>query len=78
MLLRRVKHVDVVLENVIGSVALKAADFHRVAFKIEDDAGAFAKDLSGTDARAARAEDIGREDGAGRGDGILVGDFFDE
>ena len=75
---RGVEDVDVVVENVVGGVALEASDFHGIAFQIEDDAGAFAEDFGRADAGAAGAEDIGGEDGAGGAGRIPVGDFFDE
>jgi len=75
---RGVQNVDVVVENVIGGVALEASDFNRVALEIEDDAGAFAKDFGRTDTGATGAEDVGGEDGAGRAGKIAGGDLFDE
>lgn len=71
-----VEDVDVVVENVVGGVALEASDFDGIAFQIEDNARTFAKDLGRADAGATGAEDIGGEDGAGGAGRIFVGDFL--
>ena len=72
------KNVDLVLENVVGGIALEASDFHRVTLEVENDAGAFTKDLSRADTGTTGAEDVGGENGAGRSGRIAIGDFFDE
>lgn len=73
-----VEDVDLVLVNVVGGVALEAADLHRIALEVEDDAGAFAEDFRGADAGAACAEDVRGEDRAGGAGEVAVGDFFYE
>ena len=55
------KHLNLILINVIGRVTLQAADFHRVAFAIEHDACAFAKDRGRANPRATCAENIRAE-----------------
>ena len=75
---RGLEDVDVVVENVVGGVALESSDFHGITFQIEDHAGSFTEDFSRADTSATGAEDIGGEDGSGGAGRIPVGDFFDE
>ena len=69
---------DAVFVNMIGRVTLEPADFDRVAVAIEHDAGAFAEHLGRANPRAARAKDVGGENGAGRAGHIPGHDLFDE
>ena len=57
---------------------MESADFHGAAIGVAHDASAFAEDFGGTNAGAARAEDVGVENGAGGAGGIAAGDFPDE
>src|SRR4029079_16470137 len=56
---------DAVLINMIRRVALEPADLDRVAIAIEHHAGALAQHFGRANPRAARAKDVGREDGPG-------------
>jgi len=54
----RFQHGDFFIEQVIGGIALQAADFYRVSLAVEHHARAFTQDFGRTNARAACAQDV--------------------
>src|SRR6185369_9432619 len=69
---------DAVLINMIRRVALEPADLDRVAVAIEHHARALAQHFGRANPRAARAQDVGREDGPGCAGKIAGHDLLDE
>src|SRR6476661_1251485 len=69
---------DAVFINMIRRVALEPADLDRVAVAIEHYARALAEHLGRANPRAARAKDVGREDGPGCAGKVAGHDLFDE
>jgi hypothetical protein len=62
----------------VHGVALKAANLNGLFVVAMIDAGAFAKDIHGTDTRATGAENIGVEDGERGAGEVSLRDFLDE
>ena len=74
---RRVQNGNSPSRDKIGRVTLKEADLDGFIIMSEN-AGSFAEDLSGADARATCSEDVGREDRFRSAREIASGDFFDK
>ncbi len=72
------QHAELALLDVVGGVALEAADLDGLLVTVLEHAGALAEHLGRADAGAGGAEDVGGEDGAGGADRVAGGDFPDE
>jgi hypothetical protein len=66
------------VEEGVHGVTLQTADFDGLLVVAMIDAGTFAENIHGTDARATGAENVGVEDGKRGAAEIALGDLFDE
>src|SRR5437868_13672694 len=73
----RLEQLELVLQHVVGRVALQQGDLDRLFVPIVQDAGAFTQHFYRTRARAGMTERIGLEDHAGGGTQITGRHFLD-